>query len=212
MEGALKIPEVDVWQVQWSEGTDVSSLWRHLSEDEMARAERFHFLKDRNLFIFGRATLKRILSYYCDGDIKLSYNRFGKPYIAGGNVHFNVSHSGDVLLYAISTQREVGVDIESIDREVDYLKLAERFFSGIEVQMLCQVSTDLVPRAFFNCWTRKEAYIKAHGSGLSLPLDSFSVSFLPGEPAEFLTPEQSGWSLYNLNAGPRYAAALVVGS
>jgi 4'-phosphopantetheinyl transferase len=136
---------------------------------------------------------------------------------SGGKTYsFNLSHSHGLLLLAITRGREVGIDVEWIHAEFagQGQEIAERFFSPNEVAKFCSLPTDQKAEAFFNCWTRKEAYVKAKGGGLSVPLDQFEVSLSPGEPAALLhaaSPrETSYWSMEELYPGPGYAAALVV--
>ena len=166
--------------------------------------------------------LRRILSHYLDISpalIHFSYNRYGKPALAVGandnQLRFNVSHANDVALYAVTRGREVGLDIEFIRDDFASLEIAERFFSATEVATLQSLPAQLQTEAFFNCWTRKEAYIKALGEGLSHPLHSFAVSLAPSDTAALLStdndPEEaSRWSLVELSCDTGYVAALVV--
>jgi len=133
----------------------------------------------------------------------------------GASLRFNLSHSHGLALYAITHQRELGVDLEFIRPEVVEEPIAERFFAAAEVAVLRGLPASLQPEAFFNCWTRKEAYIKARGEGLTLPLDAFEVSLAPEEPAALLSvdsdpAEASRWSLQALAPGPGYVAAIAV--
>jgi 4'-phosphopantetheinyl transferase len=214
--------EVHVWLASLDlEASRVKSLWRTLSADERERGLRFHFQRDREHFIVARGLLRVILGRYLNmkpSQIRFSYNRYGKPFLAGeggGALRFNVSHSHRLALYAMTSGREIGIDLEHIRRVLDINEIAERFFSPREVAMLLALPEPLWSEAFFNCWTRKEAYIKAKGEGLSLPLDQFDVSLAPGEPAALLytsddSQEASRWSLQELAPSPGYVAALVV--
>jgi 4'-phosphopantetheinyl transferase len=128
-------------------------------------------------------------------------------------IQFNLSHSHGTALYAVSRGREVGVDLEFIRCDLEAEQIAERFFSHSENETLRALPLSLRTYAFFLCWTRKEAYIKARGEGLSLPLDQFDVSLIPGEPAALLSTrsysdEALSWSLRNLSPASGYAAAL----
>lgn len=193
-----------------------------LIEDELKRAEGFDLHKDCKRFIVARGILRIILSRYIHvepGQIRFCYNSFGKPMLdaeyGGNNISFNLSHSVDLALYAITRKREVGVDIERIKPDIETERIAERFFSSDEVASLRTVSSNIHQKAFFHCWTRKEAFIKAKGKGLTIPLDSFAVSLIPGKPTElistkFCPEEASRWSLYNLDLGINYSAALAV--
>ena len=174
--------------------------------DERARADRFYFARDREHFIVARGVLREILGCYLKRVPKslcFCYGSHGKPALAGEfdgeAIRFNVSHSHGVALYAISRGRAVGIDLERIRFDLPVAEIAERFFSKREDAMLRSLPTDVQHQAFFRCWTRKEAYIKARGEGLSLPLDQFDVSLAPGEPAAVLgtqrdPSEASRWS------------------
>jgi 4'-phosphopantetheinyl transferase len=147
--------------------------------------------------------------------LSFCYNSQGKPALDGDAIRFNVSHSHGVALYAVTRGREVGIDIEHIRFDLAVAEIAERFFSRREVVMLRALPAEVQRQAFFLCWTRKEAYIKARGEGLSLPLDQFDVSLAPGEPAAVLgtqrdPSEASRWSLQELTPAPGYVAALAV--
>ena len=151
--------------------------------------------------------------------MRFVYGPHGKPELAsdGGEtgLRFNVSHSHGLALYAITRHREIGVDVERIRPEVASETIAEHFFSPREVAVLRALPATLQATAFFACWTRKEAYIKARGDGLSLPLDQFAVSLAPGEPAALLytawdAQEAARWALHDLASGPGYRAAVAV--
>jgi 4'-phosphopantetheinyl transferase len=215
--------EVHVWRADLEcEPADVQAFRRLLSTDEIAKAERFYFERDRSHFIAARGLLRTILGRYLriyPGRLRFFYKLYGKPALVGENgdkiYSFNLSHSHGLLLLAITRGREVGVDIERIHSElgVQGQEIAERFFSPNEVAKLCSLPTDQKAEAFFYCWTRKEAYVKAKGGGLSVPLDQFEVSLSPGEPAALLHAlprDASDWSMEELHPGPAYAAALVV--
>ena len=198
------------------------SLRHTLTADECQRAERYVFEKDRTHFVVARGLLRVLLGRYLRQDpqhLRFTYGPHGKPALAtdtgGMSLRFNVSHSHGLALYAITRGREVGVDVERIRPEVAQEKIAERFFSPREVTVLRALPTPLQAPAFFACWTRKEAYIKAKGDGLSLPLDQFDVSLAPGEPAALLhttwDPQEAAcWALQDLAPAPDYRAAVVV--
>ena len=193
-----------------------------LTADECARAERFYLQKHREHFIAGRGLLRNILSRYLGKEpeqLCFCYNSYGKPaLIQETGVEgfcFNLSHSHGMALYAMTRGREIGIDIERFRSDVEAEKLAERFFSPREAAVLRALPEHLRAEGFFNCWTRKEAYIKAEGKGMSIPLRAFDVSLTPGEPAALLRTqkhpqETSHWSLQALNLEPGYAAALAV--
>ncbi len=184
-----------------------------LSPDELARAARFRFEKHRNRFIACRSALREILGEYLDTDpraIEFAYNPHGKPAVTGVHfgVHFNVSHSGELAVIAVSRTRELGVDVERIDPRFAGEQIPERFFSAAEIAALRSLPEHLQIEAFFLCWTRKEAYVKARGVGLSLELSSFDVTLAPGEPAAFLRGAD-GWEIEAFTPAPGFAAAVV---
>jgi len=190
-----------------------------LADDERARAMRFHFDNHRRDFIVARTFLRSVLAHYLDLDrtqIKFEYSSYGKPALAasrrGAPLFFNLTHSHQLALLAVTEQAEIGIDVEFI-RAVDE-GIAERYFSRAEVACLRALPGELKNEAFFNCWTRKEAYIKARGEGLSLPLDEFDVSLAPGAPAAILAvrngEEASTWRLEHLQPGPGYVGALAI--
>ena len=166
------------------------NLKQVLSADEHARAERFYFQKDRERFMVARGLLRTVLGRYLNQEpsqLRFCYSPYGKPALATGSgrntLRFNVSHSHGLALYAITCGRELGVDVELIRPELPDEEIAERFFSFQEVSGLRALPPNMRLEAFFNCWTLKEAYIKARGEGLSLPLDQFDVALVPGEAA-----------------------------
>jgi len=194
-----------------------------LSPDEQLRANNFYFEKDRCRFIVCRGILRTILGRYLDikpGDIQFDYGLHSKPALLETNsshslVQFNLSHSQELALYAFTLKRQVGIDVEYIRSIDDIDSLAKHFFSEQEYTVLRKLPESQKQVAFFNCWTRKEAYIKATGQGLSLPLNQFEVSFIPGEKARLLrtftdSKEASLWSLQELTPNPEYIAAIAV--
>jgi 4'-phosphopantetheinyl transferase len=215
--------EVHVWRASLNpEPSSIPRLQHTLSADELQRAARFHFPRDRRRFTVARGVLRDILGR-CLGvppsELEFRYSAYGKPALADGfdaaGVRFNISHSHEMALFAVTCDREIGVDIEYLGREVRGEDIAERFFSVHERTVLRALPAAAKHQAFLNCWTRKEAYIKAHGEGLSLPLDQFDVSLAPGEPAALLATrgdprEAQRWSLRALDPGPDYVAALAV--
>lgn len=218
----LRDAEVHVWAAPLDPPAE--SVRRYaslLAPDERARAERFRFERDRRRFSVARGVLRVLLGRYLETDprrVAFRYQSHGKPALeeglAGRGPHFNVSHSGEMALYAFARSRELGVDVEEVRAMEDGLQIAERFFSQAEVAAFRALPAELRDEAFFNCWTRKEAFIKAVGEGLSFPLHVFDVSLAPGEPACLLAsrdPQQAErWSLRALpDPAPGYRAALV---
>ena len=214
---------VRVWRVSLVQPQPVlNELYRHLSSDERTRASRFHFEKDRNSYITARGMLRTLLGEQIGVEphrLEFCYSEYGKPDLtpafSGRGVRFNVSHSGRQALFAMSRGLELGVDVEYIRADFASMEIAERFFSRREVAVLKALPSELQVRAFFDCWTRKEAYLKATGVGLSLPLDKFDVAFAPGEPAALLytddDPTEAGrWTMHDLRFDKEYAAALAL--
>lgn len=214
---------VDLWRVALDRPTAlVDRLFATLDADERGRAARFAFARDRRRFVVTRGALRTILARHLGTtptSVRLRYGQHGKPELDGSGqppvLTFNVSHSGDLALIAVTRARMVGVDVEEIRPDVATLDVAARFFAPAEVAALWSLPTDQRAIGFFNCWTRKEAYVKARGEGLSTPLDRFVVSLAPGEPAALLRSEVdpgevARWSLRALDLGPDYVGALAV--
>jgi 4'-phosphopantetheinyl transferase len=224
MRGIYALPqdEVHVWRASLVQADSQFAAFTHLlSSEERERAARFHFEVDRKRGVLARG-LSRLLLGRCLGQrpeqVQFQYNEFDKPILAGGlhpAVQFNVSHSGDLVLVALSRGRAVGVDVEYMRMDVATDEIAARFFSAAECSALATVAPALRSAAFFACWTRKEAYLKARGDGLSLPLTEFDVSLLPGDEARLLatrhdSTEVHRWTLRALDGGDGYQAALAV--
>jgi 4'-phosphopantetheinyl transferase len=200
----------------------VEALAALLCPDERERAARFHFARHRDRFIAARGLLRCVLAAYlgqAPERIALRLGSRGKPALApqfaSARLHFNVSHSQGLALIALARGREVGVDVEFMKPMAEAEQIAERFFSPREVKTLLALPEAERPAAFFACWTRKEAYIKATGEGLARSLDSFDVSFGAGRPARLERVlddplEAARWSLVELDPAPGYAAALAV--
>ncbi len=189
-----------------------------LSSDELQKAYRYKFEKDRDHYIAGRTRLRNILGKYLNQSpdkIIFSYTEKGKPFIKDSPVKFNLAHSGDKAVFAFAENLEVGIDIEYMREMPDALQIATRFFSDEEVNEFSKVCEDKIRTAFFNCWTRKEAFIKAVGEGLSYPLKDFTVTLLPGvEPKikwiKDKNKELKEWSLINIQTDRNYISSLAV--
>ena len=212
----LKENEVHVWRVSLDAlAEECEGLAAVLSFDEKQRAERFRFEKDRKQYIVSHGILRKLLSGYlkCEArEIVFAANDFGKPFIENARLKFNLSHSENIALIAIANKLEVGVDVEALDRKVEYLDLAKRFFSQSEFEELATYPEKSLIHAFFRCWTGKEAIIKAKGEGLSIPLDSFSLS-LSGDGIQKISLSQqeiesSTWALAPIEVNESYLAAL----
>lgn len=218
---ALPGDEVHVWGARLdAPPAVVRRLLLTLAPDERGRAGRFHFKRDGDRFVVARGLLRAVLGGYLNVGpeaLRFEYGARGKPSLAAEHdadgLRFNLSHSGGVALFAVARGREVGVDVERVSPRVECENIAGRFFSPREVAGLLALPPPRREAAFFDCWTRKEAYIKARGEGLSLPLDAFDVSLAPGEPAALLAnrldpAEVSRWSLRGLAPWPGFAAAV----
>jgi 4'-phosphopantetheinyl transferase len=211
---AVSDSEIQVWRMSLDRSaSEIPEMQDLLSEDENARAARFVFDRHRAHFIAGRASLRRILGRYvglAPERLEFGYGPRGKPFLKTGSdgdaVRFNLSHTGELALLAVVRAREVGVDVERIRAVKEHLRLAGRYFAPGEVDAIRALPSEVQYEAFFNCWTRKEAYIKALGTGLACPLDGFEVSLAPGAPAALLringNPEApSEWFLQALEPG-----------
>ena len=197
-------------------------LWQYLSADERERANRFRFDVHRHHYIVGRGLLRWLNGRYLSippQEIQFTYGEFDKPALVNEPaLQFSVSHSHEGLLMAFVWETAVGVDIEYVKRKMDDMDtIAKRFFSPVESAAYLTVAEDEKPDTFFNCWTRKEAFIKAVGEGLSFPLDEFEVSLLPGEQAELLKvrgseADAARWSMRSFDPFPEYRAAVIVES
>lgn len=215
--------EVHVWRVALDAPEPEQPLYESvLSPDERSRAARFHFVRDRRRFTVARGALRQVLSRYTGlpaHDLHFCYNAYGKPALTpacgGATVRFNLSHADALALIAVTAEHDIGVDIEQIRTEISYEQIARQFFSPQEVIALRSLPNEVRPQGFFNCWTRKEAYIKAQGVGLSLPMHSFDVSLAPGQAAALLhtcddPAEAARWTLTALDPGAGYVGAVAV--
>jgi 4'-phosphopantetheinyl transferase len=214
--------EIHIWRIGlvWPDIVE-SRLKVFLTDEEFHRADGFHFARDQKRFIIRRAVLRRLLASYLGTRAALIHLRpgpYGKPFIREqeepGGIRFNCSHSGDFGLIAISRGGELGCDVEQHRQLEDAQDLAAACFSESEIKELAKLPQSLKMPGFFNCWTRKEAFVKAIGLGLSFPLNRLSVSLTPGRPATLLdvaeNPEAiKRWTMISLDVGPDYSAALV---
>ena len=216
---------VDLWSANLRPpSARLEALRRLLTHEEVARAERFHFERHRRRFIVRRGTLRLLAAAYLGRDpaeLRFEEGEKGKPFVAQraaadeDRLHFNLSDSKDLAVYAFTRGAELGVDVEILRPMPDAEKIAERFFSAEERDRLRRVPAARKAEAFFNCWTRKEAYIKAIGEGLSEPLDRFSVTLLPEEPARFVhlggsARRAARWTLHHMLPAPGAVGALAL--
>lgn len=210
---------IHIWRasLEW-EPQRRANFFKLLSEDEQKRSARFRFQKDRDHFVAARAILRTLLGQYLytnPQDIHFSYAKQGKPFIKNQKLEFNLSHAGDWALLGFSLDGPLGVDIELIRADMEFESVARHFFSPPEVSTLLHLNRYDRPGAFFNCWTRKESFIKALGDGLSFPLDQFEVSLLEGPPAQlkstFWKPKEAQeWSLFSFKPAPFYVGAAAI--
>lgn len=219
---SISAGEVHVWRAELDTESAARRTFREtLSDDERERAERFRFDKDRHRFITARVALRSILGRYLNitpREVRFSYNTRGKPALTPGHrsrLRFNLSHSRGLALCAVTAGREVGVDLEKIRGRPAGEKIAERFFSREETDAIRALPVGERAAAFFACWTRKEACLKARGGGLTLKLDTFTVPVLPvnhGQRVDVIADTETGsrWTLWNLLPDPGYVAALAV--
>jgi 4'-phosphopantetheinyl transferase len=222
--------DVHVWRVPLNQSPERTALSLEvLSPDERAKAARFHFDKDRNQFVQARAALRFILSEYLNvgpecsfvnpQSLEFSFGPQGKPALANGHadssLRFNLSRRDGLALVAVTRGREIGVDAELIRADLPVLEIAETSFSEGELATLRGLPKSLRVAGFYNCWTRKEAYVKARGEGLSFPLKQFDVSVAPGAAAKLLSvrddlDETRRWTLQEIPVAENYVAALAV--
>jgi 4'-phosphopantetheinyl transferase len=219
--------EIHVWRVSLTRTLpSMAQLRQVLSADELARAKRFRFQSDRDRFVACRGTLRRILARYLSvspGQVGFCYSQHGRPSLDRVHEHscgieavldFSLAHSGHLALIAVSSGRRVGVDLERLRSDLSLDTIAQSF-SQREQDELRGLPAHERHLGFFRCWTRKEAYLKARGEGLVMPLDRFTVSLIPGDPSRLVhvegEPEEpSRWALVDLAPGAGYVAALAI--
>lgn len=218
-EWTLARGEVHVWHAMTTVAEDLRrGLFELLSARERERAARFKFPADRNRFIGSHGLVRLILARYAEvapQDISFEIGAYGKPFLPGSSLQFNVSDSGDMAAIALTQDRDIGIDVEHIRPGFAGEEIAERFFSSADVAAYRSLSPEEREHAFFRIWTRKEAYIKAIGEGLSHPLHTFDVSLERGAESALLAtrpdPEEaSRWTVTDLSLHSEYPAALAV--
>lgn len=215
---SLSAGEVHVWRISLEDNDDLLERFRQtLDADEADRAGRFRFEKLQRHFVIEHGFLRDVLARYSQvspGELKFSYNAYGKPVLSGGgDLRFNMSHSHELAVVAVARDAELGVDVEHIRADFASEEIARRYFSRREVETFDALPKEEQVAAFFRCWTRKEAYIKAIGKGLSQALDCFDVTLAPGEPAALLRADSEDkltWSFRDIDVGADYASALAV--
>jgi 4'-phosphopantetheinyl transferase len=218
LSAGLSERAIHVWPVLTSASdATTSELARLLDPHELDRAARFRVEHPRRSFIIARAALRILLGGYIGvppADVQFKYGAKGKPTLdAPAPIDFNASHSGSLAVFAFTAGCAIGVDVEYCRPLPDIQHIADRFFCAEEAAELMSVPEDQRELAFFQCWTRKEAYIKAIGDGLSAPLDDFRVTLKPGDAARFIhvardTSIAKDWVLTDLPLAAQYAGAL----
>ncbi|MEM9363758.1 MAG: 4'-phosphopantetheinyl transferase superfamily protein [Bacteroidota bacterium] len=212
--------EIHLWQIPLDAQIDeVETYFNILSSDERERAQKFHFKKDRNCFVITRGVLRILSAKYVSKkpmEISFGLEEYGKPKLEHRtSLNFNVSHSGNMALIGFVHNHAVGLDVEYIKRDIDVLDIAQNFFSKNEIEALNAIELNKQYEAFYRCWTRKEAFIKAEGSGLSFPLDRFSVSMEKDDEAslywvDWNSYEKEKWDIFSFKPNEDYIAAVTV--
>ncbi len=210
--------EVHLWAIWLAAPERIARAYRELLlPDETARADKFAFEHLRRRHEVSRGALRLLLSRYLachPRELTFTFGPRGKPALRDSELEFNLSNSGDLSVYAFTVGSEVGVDVEQVKPLADLENLASRYFCSAEAAELLSIGSKLaIQEAFFRCWTRKEAYIKAVGTGLYLPLDQFQVTLLADDPPRFVHIGESPrvadeWTLHHLDPAPGYAGAL----
>lgn len=222
LAGTVQPATIACWRVDLAHPDSVvAALAAVLSDDERQRAARFVFPRDRRRFTVTRACLRVLLSKHCGvapAALRIVYAPLGKPSLASAStptpLHFNVSHSEDVAVIAARRDAPLGVDVEAVRPLPDMMGIAARFFTAAETDTIAAAPPHQRALSFFLCWTRKEAFSKAHGDGLSFALDRYQVACRPGDPARILAIDGSAaaaaqWSVFDLEAPPGFVSALV---
>ena len=213
---------VHIWRASLDQPSRIlQTLSTYLSPDEQQRAARFHFDRDRTRYITDRGILRSILGKHLDiapDRLLFSYGPRGKPELIQDDnipVRFNVSHTQAQALFAVTRDRVLGIDIEYMRPLAEIEHLAEQCFSVVEQTVFRGLPEQERQVAFYRCWTRKEAYVKALGDGLAAPLDRFDVTLGPGEPARLIRvaadpDEAQRWSMHAFSPGADTMAAVIV--
>lgn len=222
---SLSGSEVDIWCARVDDlSVHLQDLAGTLSAEEKKRAEQFRFDRDKLRHVFSHGILRLILSKYLEespAQIKIMIGPQGKPALTrqrkNDSIHFNLSHSHDVVLYAIARVGDIGVDVEKMREVPGVEEIVKKFFSPRERATFDELPPSQKERAFFTCWSRKEALIKAQGGGFSLPLNQFDVSVLPDQPAALLAThwdwdplEVNRWLLSDIKLDANYTAAMAI--
>jgi 4'-phosphopantetheinyl transferase len=214
--------EVDLWRIALDDPhRSPEALRRDLTDDELRRADAFHFERDRRRFVVARAALRRILAKSTGlqpGALSFRYGDQGKPRLLTPNgddgLRFNLSHSRGLAICGVTRGQEIGVDVERVRTRVEIDRIAQRFFSPREYQALRSIDPERRREAFFRCWTRKEACLKAIGRGIFSGSTRFDVTLLPDEPAQLIEirdepTKASRWTVRDLSPEAGFVGAVV---
>ena len=220
---ALPAGEIHLWRAALAQTDEVAQrLVRVLSDDEQRRAHGFHSERDRRAFCVGRGVLRMLLGRYlgiAPTRVKFEYGRWGKPRLAGtlgkSGLRFNAAHSDGLFLCAFTLEQEIGIDLERVVPVPEMLQIAEVAFSPAEHAALCALPAKARTQAFFDCWTRREAWLKARGAGMAGPRDPSAEQPVMGErrgDAGLLSQggAEDRWSVHAFTPAPQYVAALAV--
>lgn len=212
--------EIHVWRINFNAQLKAQRFFHDLlNPDEKDRVSKFRFAKDKRKFNISRGVLRILVGEYLEMDpqkVTFRYEKYGKPQLQHETrMKFNVSHSGDMAIIGFVKDYDIGVDIEHVKNDFNVLDLAENFFSRHEIEMLRTIPPKEQPLAFYRCWTRKEAFIKAEGSGLSFPLHEFTVSMTKDNEAKLehtdWNPDaKHQWSMFSFKPAQNYIAALAI--
>lgn len=216
----LSYENIDIWLCDLKNlSTNIDQFYSKLSEDEQDRAEKLKIGSKRQQYIITRGSLRKYLGLLAEADpavFKFKYLKHGKPILEESSqyadISFNVSHSNDIALIAISRKQNIGIDVEKINYEIDPQTLVSRFFSKAEQSEFNALPKTIKAKAFCACWTRKEAFIKAIGDGVAYGLDKFDVSVDPETQQPKISlhkPSTEIWSALNLHINNDYMACLV---
>lgn len=216
----LKPNQVHIWYVNKKNHLEnLTTYWSCLNDAEREKASKFRFVKDFNCSVIARGVLRILLAKYLDKnpqEIKLDFGEFGKPILKEiTGLEFNISHSSNAIVLAFTQNNKIGIDVEFTKREIEVETIAKQFFSKKEITTLAAVDYNYKQQGFYNCWTRKEAFIKALGDGLSFPLSEFSVSLDSKKEATLLETnwnkkEKEEWHLTSFEPNTNYIGALAV--
>jgi len=215
--------QTDIWLILIPEVIHRSHYYEQfMVNEEKEKADHFVFLKDKLRYVITHGILRLLLSDYLNlpaGQIVLKNNSYGKPYLSiednPNPLYFNLSHSNSGVVLAFSKYRDLGIDLEYIKKDIPFLDIAKHFFSQSEYQELLSTPENARHQVFYQGWTRKEAFIKAKGRGLSIPLNSFDVSISQGKWPSLLRSSEDPndlvrWKFYDLITWPDYSSTLCI--